>query len=132
MRQPTSMAAQYSWWRGSLDGREMPRHEGCPECGWYKYRAVKNGPFIPCRIWLEQDIDPDTGELAGDERMCCEVLGGRRDPVQIWTYLRPITRQNYDELCRMHREIDQMAATNAPIDITKINFETKTNTWSNV
>lgn len=132
IRQPTSLAAQYSWWRAYLNGDEPPRHEGDPHCGWYKYRAVKNGPFIPVRIWLDQVLDMETGELAADERMRCEALGYSRDPVALWTYLRPITRQNYEELCRMHRDIDQMAATHAPINIQEITHKTHTNTWSHV
>jgi len=132
IRQPTPLAVQYGWWRKSLSGQEPPRHEGYPECGWYKYRAVKNGPFLPVRIWLEQEIDSETGELCADERLRCVCLGARRDPEAIWTYLRPISRAAYDELERLHRDIDQMAATHAPFDVTAITHTTQPQLWSNI
>jgi hypothetical protein len=129
IRQPTSKAAQYAWYRAAIAGRDAPRHDGLPECGWFKYRAVKNGPFIPVSIWLEQEICPVTGELMADEVLRCEALGQSRNPERIWTYLRPIPRAEYDALVDLHRSMDLMAAINAPIDVTQVKHAAPTPQW---
>jgi hypothetical protein len=124
IRQPTSKAAQYAWYRSAIAGRDAPRHDALPEAGWYKYRAVKQGPFIPVRIWLDQEICPVTGELMADEVLRCEALNQSRNPEAIWTYLRPIPRAEYNALVDLHRSMDLMAATNCPIDIGQVRHAT--------
>jgi len=120
IRTPTPLARQYAWWRAAIAGRDVPRHDGLPEAGWYKYRAVKQGPFIPVSIWLEQEICQVTGELMADEVMRCEAFGQSRNPETIWTYLRPIPRAEYDALVDLHRSMDLMASTHAAIDVTQV------------
>lgn len=75
----------------------LPQITQEPQCGWFKRRLVKGGPWVPARIWLEQPTDPETGELAGDEVMRCEVGGKERDPVDEWTWLcsAPITEADF-------------------------------------
>lgn len=120
IRTPTPLARQYAWYRAAIAGRDVPRHDGLPECGFFKYRAVKQGPFIPVRIWLEQEICPVTGELMADEVLRCEALGQSRNPETIWTYLRPIPRAEYDALVDLHRSMDLMAATHSAIDARQV------------
>lgn len=60
-------------------------------------RRVKGGPWVPVLIWCEQITD-DEGELAADERIRADVFGDAEDPSKIWTHLRPITKQEYDDL----------------------------------
>jgi hypothetical protein len=115
MRQPTPIADQLAWWRDALDG--FARVVGTindPQCGFFKRKLVHGGPFVPARIWLEQEIDPDTGELVGDEVMLCEVDGRRCDPVDQWARLwtTPITEAEflYMEATR------QWAAWHSPTD----------------
>ncbi|HEV8036164.1 hypothetical protein [Yoonia sp.] len=129
IRQPTSKAAQYAWYRAAIAGREPPRHDGMPEAGFYKTRLVKGGPFVPIRIWLDQEICPVTGELMADESLRCEALGQSRNPETIWTYLRPIPRAEYDALVDLHRSMDLMAAVNAPINIEDVRHAAPTPQW---
>lgn len=98
MRQPTPIADQFAWWRDALDGfSKIIGVMNLPQCGFYRRKFVHGGPFVPARIWLEQEIDPDTGELVADEVMLCEVDGARRDPGEQWPRLwtEPITEVEF-------------------------------------
>lgn len=115
MRNPTPIADQLAWYVDALDGfRKVIGVMNQPQCGWYKRKLVHGGPFVPARIWLAQEIDPDTGELLADEVMLCEVDGRRCDPVEQWPRLwtEPITEAefNYMEATR------QWAAWHSPTD----------------
>lgn len=95
-RAPTSPRVAYAWHRDAMAGKNPPiTHE--PHCGWFRRKLIKGGPFVPCRIFLEQPVDPETGELLGDEVMRCEVAGKRRPPDEEWTWLadKPISREEY-------------------------------------
>lgn len=118
IRQPTSWHTAHAWWRAALRDPRTPRHEGEPQPGYYARRAVKNGPLLPVRVFIDQRIDPETGELADDETIRAEELGRQIDPVRIWTHLRPISRAQHDALVDQHRVDHRMAATHAAIDIT--------------
>lgn len=118
MRQPSSFMRLHQWWKDALAGLATEQHDGLPECGCYKLRYVKGGPFVPVRIFVLRDIDPDTGELQGPERIMAEANGLPADPVPIWTYLRPISRADYDALVEMHRSEDRMSATNVALDLS--------------
>jgi hypothetical protein len=88
MRIPTPIADQLAWYRDALSGfGKIVGVMNRPQCGWFKRKLVHGGPFVPARIWLEQEIDPDTGELLADEIMLCEVDGRRCDPVDQWARL---------------------------------------------
>lgn len=52
-----------------------------PKPGFYKARLVRNGIFVPVRIWWTGgDPDPETGDLTSDETLCGEIDGRRFDP----------------------------------------------------
>jgi len=120
MRAPTSDAALYAWWRAALAGGRPPVHEGEPECGWFKTRMVRGGPWVPARIWCERDIDPETGELATPEALRCEVGGQHRDPSRAWLTLanRPISEAEFHILSAAAVADPRMAATLAVVDLT--------------
>lgn len=98
MRQPTPLRDQYRWYQAALRGDRPEIHDGEPQAGCFRMRMVKDGPFVPVLIWLEQQIDPETGELTGDEVLRCTVDGHHTDPVQVWTRCRPITVSMFDAL----------------------------------
>lgn len=70
-----------------------------PQAGWYRTRLVKGGPYVPARIWWEQEID-EAGELLAQPVIRCEIDGRRRDPVQAWSWLasRPISEGEYMQM----------------------------------
>lgn len=119
MRQPTPVSEQYAWYERALaSGGRIDRFEDVPECGWFRRRFVKGGPFVPLRIWLEQEIDYETGELVAPEVMRCKIGRNLADPLYHWPSAEPITYDEYTELLRLHTEDPSMQATHAPLDIT--------------
>jgi len=119
MRQPSSFAQLYRWHTRMMRGDAVETHDGDAHCGFYKQRMVKHGPWVPVRIFIERDIDMETGELASDEVMRMEVAGKpTRYPERRFTYLTAISRGEYETLMEAHRTLPVMAATHARISIT--------------
>lgn len=127
MRTPTPHRLAFAWHSNALKGvsaDEPVEFTEDPECGWFKRKLVKNGPFTPCRIWLEAEIDEATGELLAPEELLCEVNGARADAEDQWPWLcsNPISEAefNYMEALRRHaawHEPDHpMANPRKPID----------------
>ncbi len=105
MRTPTSEAQAYRWHRLTMEAKENgtklpPVHSNDPQCGWFTRVLEKGGNPVPCRIWLESEVDPETGELLGPEVMRCEVNGRRRDPASEWDWLcgKPISEDRYMDM----------------------------------
>lgn len=119
IRQPTPTSVALAWWREALRNPDTVRHDGDPQCGWYKRRMVKGGPFVAARIYLDRDIDPMTGELTCPEELRCEVDGLPRDPADQWTYLQPISRADYDALLHLRGVTPEMFDARTPIDLTR-------------
>lgn len=96
MRKPTSKDVAFEWWRDALLGVAPPPINEHPQCGFYKRRLVKGGPWVPAAIWIQAAVD-ESGELAGDEVMVCAVGGRKCDPVDQWGYLaaQPISEVEY-------------------------------------
>ena len=116
MRRPTPVAALYAWHRAALAGRPVQIHEDDPQCGWFKTRMVRGGPFVPASISIEREVD-ENGDLASDERLVCEVNGERRDPVNAWLSIckTPISRAEYLDLQALRRRHPEMAATHTQL-----------------
>ena len=119
IRRPSSVAQLYAWWRGALADPDAARHDGLPECGYYKRRLVRGGPWVPVRIFVERDIDPATGELTAPERLVADVNGRREEPARHWTHLIPITREEYGALLYRQALIPALADVASPLDLTK-------------
>lgn len=117
MRTPTPIDVQYAWWRAALRDPSTPRHDADPQPGFYQRRAVRGGPWLPVKVWLQQDIDPQTGELESDESLKAEELGRPVDPHASWTYLRPIPEEEYHDILSRHETMAKMKATHAPVDL---------------
>lgn len=119
MRMPTPVSRLYAWHIAALRGDAPATHEGEPQCGWFKTRMVKGGPWVPVRIWCDRDVDFETGELTGPEVLRCEVGGESRRPESIWTFLTPISRDEFQDLSTRKDRIAAMAATHAKLDLSK-------------
>ncbi|MBX3490861.1 5'-3' exonuclease H3TH domain-containing protein [Parvibaculum sp.] len=93
---PTDLNEAFTWWRDALAGLKPPIHSE-PHCGFFQRRMVRGGVWVPVAIWLEQDIDADTGELLSDERLVCAVGGKEADADAEWTHCagNPITEEEY-------------------------------------
>lgn len=119
IRQPSSFSQLYAWHRAALAGESPLIHDGLPECGWYRTKLIKGGPWVAVEIKVEREICPDTGELLGPERLVATADGMRRDPARLWTFLEPITRAEYGALLTRREAIPAMAATMAKLDLTQ-------------
>lgn len=120
IRRPSTYRQLYSWHAAYLAGAAPAQHDGIAWPGWYKLRGVKGGPWIPVEIRVEREIDPETGDLAGPERLIADHDGERRDPAKLWSFLTPISRAEYDALLHRRASIPEMAATMTPLDLTKL------------
>jgi hypothetical protein len=124
-RTPTSAKDAMAWHANALLGvyGEAVGFDEKPECGFFKTRLVKGGPWVPARIWLKQEIGDD-GELLSDESYCCEIAGQRRDAWDEWPFLarNPIRESEYDYLNAMaawatdHASDHPAATPGKPVD----------------
>lgn len=120
MRQPTSRSDLYRhYWRALEGDPTLEVHDGEPHCGWYKTKLVTGGPWVPVEIRMLQVTD-DNGELTEPERMVCTVAGERRNAASMWTFLEPIPRAEHDALMTRKDQIPAMAATKAPMKLSKM------------
>jgi hypothetical protein len=119
MRMPSSYRDLFGWWEDAVAGKNPERHEGEPQCGFYRMRMVRGGPWVPVRIYVDRTIDPETGELTSREIMRMEVAGEPGgDPARRWSYLTPISRPEYARLIEARKTDPTMRATHAPVDLT--------------
>lgn len=98
MREPISSEAKWAWWEAAIAGQNPPIHEREPQVGYYRMRRWARKQFwLPARIWLEPgEVDPETGELMSDEWLCAEIDGERKNPFVVWTWLQPISLEDYE------------------------------------
>ena len=119
MRRPTPALEQMAWHRAAMRGENPDRIEDQPQPGWYRRRLVKGGPFVPVKIWLDQDIDHESGELQSPEILRATLNGQPTDPVRVWTYCDPISREQFEALEAAHASAPLMAATMVAVDLSK-------------
>lgn len=117
MRQPSSFAQLHAWHRDAIAGFPVDRHDGIPEAGWYRMRRVKGGPWVAVQIVCERDIDDETGELTAPERLVALFDGERRRADTVWTYVEPISRDEYRALLDRAGRDERMAATMVPMNL---------------
>lgn len=126
MRQLYSDTDMLVWHRNALLGILADDfkvdHAEDPQCGWFKRKLVKNGPWVPAKIWLYQKIED--GCLVGDSQFQCEVGGKYADAEREWSWLNgnPITEAEYNYLvasCEWSRDYapdEPMANPRQPVD----------------
>jgi hypothetical protein len=109
---PTPRADLYRWHTNALLGVYGDPDVACteePQCGWFKRRLVKGGPYVPARIWMFQWADDESGDLVADEVLQCEVDGERADVNDQWPWLMsiPIAEHEfrYMEAVRLHCQV---------------------------
>jgi hypothetical protein len=97
MRTPTPLEQQLAWWRANQNGIV---HVDGPECGFFKRRLEAwSKTWIPARIYLQQEIDWETGELMEPESYRLEVFGrvltDHWEIWEAWQRLRPVTMDEW-------------------------------------
>lgn len=99
-----------------MRGDAPPRHDADPHCGWYQMREVKNGPWIPVEIWCDRDVD-ENGDLTCDEVLRADAFGRSVDAEMVWTWLRPISKSDFEKLTDYRMKNQHRIQDNKPIDL---------------
>jgi hypothetical protein len=99
----------YAYWRAALRGDKPAIRAEMPECGFYKRRTVKNGPWLPLAIWR----DDASGELV------CGFQGAMVDASDQWSWVadKPVTEAAY----RYHIANGHWEDEAAPVEATAAN-----------
>ena len=102
LRKPTDPYEDYQWWRDALAGKNPPLHDGEPHVGWYKTKEFRGGPWLPCVIWRQSEVCPETGELLSDETLHALKGEAPADPRALWSWVcgSPISHEDYELLTR--------------------------------
>lgn len=84
----TVVHPDYQYWTNALAGNLGPISDGDPQCGFYRRRLFKDGPFVPVAIWKD-----------GDEFIAL-VDGKAVDASDLWTWVcdKPITEAEYHKV----------------------------------
>lgn len=83
-----------------------PVHPSLPEEGFYRGRMVKNGPWVPIRIWYQFPLDPVTGEeLDRSGEWKALRLGQEIHPLDVWPFCSSerISESEYEFLLADHQ-----------------------------
>jgi 5'-3' exonuclease len=115
------------WWGNQMivPGGIMPED---PQCGFFKRRLDRQGPWVGARIWRTPEKDLETDEPTGRDVMRCEVNGKPRDPVIEWPRLfnYPCREDDFRfeiadaDHARRYRPDDPKADPTKPIDFNKV------------
>lgn len=120
MRKPTPVPVLFAWHIKAMQGGRPSVIEDFAECGWFKMRIVKDGPWVPVAIIPVQDIDED-GQLTEPEGIRCLQGRSRKQVPQnfVWpTCARhPISREEYQSM--MAADMGHMDATHVPVDLSR-------------
>lgn len=94
----------YVYWTNALAGTLGPVHDGDPQCGFYRRRLFKEGPFVPVAIWR------------GDDGMIALVDGKSVDASDLWTWVcdKPITEAEYHKVMGGEGWSDEPRAASVP------------------
>ena len=103
-------AKEYEFWRVALRGKKQPVHESNPQCGFYKRRLVKDGPWLPIAFWRNKD-----------DQIVCGFEGKLVDPIEHWTFAAkyPVSEASYRYYIRNGHWLDEAPQTprsNMPSD----------------
>jgi hypothetical protein len=102
MREPSTNATALAWYYRALNDKslhlDLEIDYSEPQAGWFETRLKSGGPFVPARIWLEQEVCEVTGELLSDEILKCQINGREFDPIDGWERIaaNPIMQSKFN------------------------------------
>jgi len=117
MRKPSTHEELYRWHSLALMDSRQPVVAEEPECGWYKMRFVRAGPWVPVEIYCHQLTEGS--QLIEPEAMLCKVRGERGFLNRVWPACArfPITKAEHDGLIA-RKDTEIMRATRKVVDLT--------------
>ncbi len=109
----------YQHWIDAVNGLRPGVQLDDPQCGYYKTRKVKNGPWLPIAIWCEQEFD-DQNNAAGDEYLVATLNGNPTDVIKIWEWCRPISEPVFKHLTNPQAIVEPETQIQAGADLTDL------------
>lgn len=108
-----SVHPDYAYWSNALAGTLGPVSDGDPQCGFYRRRLFKDGPFVPVAIWKQ------------DGEFVALVDGKAADAADIWTWVcdKPITEVEYRKVIGGEGWSDEPRAATVPSNMPADPFE---------
>jgi hypothetical protein len=87
----------YTYYQSALKGVFGPVHENDPQCGYYRMRRGRGGPWIPVAIWREATGSDQNSEISDSGKLVCLVDGVEREPFEVWTWVcrYPVPYETY-------------------------------------
>jgi len=90
----------YIYYQSALKGVFGPVHENDPQCGYYRMRRGRGGPWVPVAIWKERpgSLAPsENSENSDSGKLVCLVDGVEWDPFEVWTWVcrYPVPYETY-------------------------------------
>jgi hypothetical protein len=82
-------------------------------------RRVRGGPLVAVEIRVQREIDA-AGELTGPERLVAFFDGESAPAANVWTYLTPISRAEFQAILSRRDQIPAMAATKVSLDLSTL------------
>jgi hypothetical protein len=115
-------AKDYEFWRVALRGGKQAVYESKPQCGFYKRRLAKDGPWLAIAFWRNKD----------DQIVCC-FEGKLVDPLEHWTFTAkyPVSEASYRHYIRNGHWPDDVAPSlpsnmpSDPFEALKLEVEDK-------
>ncbi|WP_169194970.1 hypothetical protein [Devosia sp. MC1541] len=103
----------YAYWSNALAGNLGPISDGDPQCGFYRRRLFKDGPFVPVAIWKQ------------DGAFVALVDGKSADAADIWTWVcdKPITEAEYRKVTGGGEWSDEPRKATVPSNMPADPFE---------
>lgn len=76
---------EFNHWRSALEGNPGPISADEPQCGYYRKRQSKDGPWIPVAIWMH-----------AEQGMVCRVGKEMKEPLDVWTWVakNPVKKED--------------------------------------
>lgn len=113
---PASIAIgdEFAWYRDAVAGKSPQITANQPQSGFFRRKLIKDGPYVPARIWIDRTT----------RAILCEVDGQPADPLDQWTFLagRPVSEADFRFMvahaawARQHSPTSPNANPDQPID----------------
>lgn len=91
-----STCTDYEFWRRALAGERQNVQENAPQCGFYKRRTVKNGPWLPAAICRATEAMARAGGVPVGTIIAL-FKGAIHDATEQWTWIcsHPVSEEAY-------------------------------------
>ena len=91
------MSHPYTYYQSALSGIFGPVHENDPQCGYYRMRRGRGGPWVPVAIWREVTGEGEITGISDSGKLVCLVDGVEKDPYEVWTWVcrYPVPYETY-------------------------------------